>query len=347
MSAFYKSITEPNSNCYFIAEAGVNHNGNVKTALQLIDVACQADADAVKFQTFKPEHLVTKTAPAANYQIENMHEQASQYDMLAAIQLKYESHAELQSHCKDKSIDFLSTPFEEDSADFLNDIGLPAFKIPSGELTNIPFLKHVASKGKPMILSTGMGSLSEVESAIASIENAGLSEIIILHCVSQYPAPYADVNLRAMETLKHAFGYPVGFSDHTEGTEVAIAALSLGACVIEKHFTLNKLMDGPDHKASLEPDELISLVRSIRNVECAMGDGRKVMKPSEINTADVARKSIVAKEFIMAGDKITLDMLAIKRPGTGVDPSFIHLLLGRRVRFDIVKDQQITMGMFD
>ena len=206
MSAFFKRIIDPNAGCYLIAEVGVNHNGNMETAKQLIDVACTAGADAVKFQTFKPEALVTENAPLADYQRGNRNAQVSQHDMLAAIQLKYESHAMLQSYCNKKFIEFLSTPFEEESADFLDDLGLPAFKIPSGEITNTPFLEHVARKGKPIILSTGMSSLSEVETAIVSLENSGLSEIIILHCVSQYPAPYAEVNLRAMETLKLAFG---------------------------------------------------------------------------------------------------------------------------------------------
>ena len=343
MSAFFKRIIDPNAGCYLIAEVGVNHNGNMETAKQLIDVACSAGTDAVKFQTFKPEALVTEKAPLAAYQRGNGNAEVSQHDMLAAIQLKYKSHATLQSYCNKKFIEFLSTPFEEESADFLDDLGLPAFKIPSGEITNTPFLEHVARKGKPIILSTGMSSLSEVETAIVSLENSGLSEIIILHCVSQYPAPYAEVNLRAMETLKHAFGYPVGFSDHTEGTEIATAAVSLGACLIEKHFTLCKSMKGPDHKASLEPDELISLVRAIKNVEIAMGHGRKVIMPCEINTAEVARKSIVAKKMITAGDIITSDMLAIKRPGTGTNPSMLHLVLGRRAKFDIAKDEQITM----
>ena len=343
-SDFYKKIIQLNEPCYLIAEAGINHNGDIETALKLIDVACEAGANAVKFQTFKPENLVSMDAPMAAYQKENTETNTTQYEMLVKSQLKYENHAQLQEYCINKDIDFLSTPFEEDSADFLETLDVPAFKVPSGEITNLPYLEHLGSKGKPIILSTGMSNLAEIEAAICRLEKSGSKEIVILHCVSQYPAPPQDTNLRALETIKQAFGYPVGFSDHSIGSEIALAAVSLGARVIEKHFTLSKSMSGPDHKASLEPEELRSMIKSIRTIEKAFGDGRKRRMPCEENTAEVARKSIFAKKQIFAGQKITTDDLSIKRPGTGIPANLIEFVLGKRAVVDISKDMFIDFS---
>jgi N,N'-diacetyllegionaminate synthase len=322
----------PGQPCFIIAEAGVNHNGSLEMAHKLVDVAVQAGADAVKFQTFKTERLVTPDASKAEYQRQTTDAAESQYDMLRQLELSPKVHQELMAHCLEKSILFMSTPFGEESADLLDDLGVAVFKVPSGEITHLSFLTHIARYGKPMIVSTGMSYLGEVEAAVRAIEQAGNSKLVLLHCVSNYPADSVDVNLRAMHTLATAFGVPVGYSDHTLGIEVALAAVALGACVIEKHFTLDRNQVGPDHRASLEPDELRRLVQGIRTVEAALGHGRKEPVDSEVDTAAVARKSLVAAQDIPAGATLTPEMVAIKRPGTGLPPTMHPHVVGRIAR---------------
>jgi N,N'-diacetyllegionaminate synthase len=321
--------------CFIIAEAGVNHNGSLEMAKQLVDQAAKAGSCAVKFQTFKAERLVTPDAPKAGYQMQTTDATESQYDMLRRLELSPQAHRELIAHCQGKGILFLSAPFDEESADLLADLGVAAFKIPSGEISNLPFLAHVARKGRPMIVSTGMSYLGEVETAVRTIEETGNYDFVLLHCVSNYPADPVDVNLRALHTLATAFGVPVGYSDHTAGIEVALAAVALGACVIEKHFTLDRSLPGPDHRASLEPAELAALVQGIRTVEMALGHGRKEPAASEADIAATARKSLVAARDIPAGTRLTRDMIAVRRPGTGLPPAMLPHLLGRTLRVDL------------
>jgi N,N'-diacetyllegionaminate synthase len=331
--------------CLVIAEAGVNHNGEVALAHQLVDAAVQAGADAVKFQTFQADRLVTRAAPKAGYQRQATDLAESQLAMLRRLELSPEAHRELLAHCRERGILFLSTPYEEASADFLEALGVPAFKLPSGEITNLPFLAHVARKGRPLIVSTGMSSLGEVEAAVRGIRTAGNTAFALLHCVSDYPANPAEANLRAMHTLAAAFGVPVGFSDHTPGNEVALAAVALGACVIEKHFTLDRSLPGPDHQASLEPGELGSLVRGIRTVEAALGHGAKEATAGERDTAAAARKSLVAACDIAAGTVLTEAHIATMRPGTGLPPAFRPYLLGRTTRVSIPAGAVFEWGM--
>ena len=326
-------------NTFIIAEAGVNHNGDIKLARQLIDAAAQAGVDAVKFQTWKTELLVTEDAKMADYQVKNTKREESQFQMLKRLELSYEDFIELKDYCNKKKITFMSTPDEEQSATFLNELQY-TFKIGSGELTNTPFLRHVASFGKPIIISTGMGYLSEVEHAITTLTNTGLqlSQITVLHATTDYPTAPEDVNLRAMLTIGSAFpGITVGYSDHTIGTEVPVAAVALGAKVIEKHFTLDKTMDGPDHKASLEPDELQAMVSAIRNIELSLGNGWKIPTKTEQENRSVVRKSLVAGQIIVAGTIITADMLEIKRPGNGISPTRWDEVVGSVAK----KDYQI------
>lgn len=334
-----------NEPCFIIAEAGVNHNGSLNKAFELIDVAAEAQVSAIKFQTFKASRLVTPDAPKANYQLETTGPQESQYEMLRRLELSPDDHRQLVSYCQEKGLLFMSTPFDELSADFLAEIDVPVFKIPSGEITNLPFLEHVARLGKAIILSTGMAYLSEVEAAVRAIETAGNNQLVILHCVSNYPADPADANLRAMETMQRAFGYPTGYSDHTMGLEISFAAVARGACVIEKHFTLDRSLPGPDHRASLEPNELKTLVSGIRNIELALGHGRKVPAVSEANTADVARKSLVAAQAISAGTMIMSEHITAKRPGTGLQPAMRGLLIGRIAKQDIASGTPFTLEM--
>ncbi len=331
--------------CFVIAEAGVNHNGSLEMARQLVDVAVQAGADAVKFQTFKTERLVASDAPKADYQLQTTGTAESQYDMLQRLELAPEAHQELMAYCQKRDILFMSTPFDEESTDLLAGLGIAVFKTPSGEIINLPFLAHVARKGKPMIVSTGMSYLSEVEAAVRTIEKAGNHDFVLLHCVSNYPADPADTNLRAMQTIAMAFGVPVGYSDHTLGIEVAIAAVALGACVIEKHFTLDRNLSGPDHRASLEPDELAALVQGIRTVEASLGHGRKEPAASEADTAAVARRSLVAAKDIPPGTKLTEELITIKRPGTGLPPSMSPYLIGHTVRMTIPAGALLTLEM--
>ncbi len=321
----------PGARTFIIAEAGVNHNGEVSLARELIDVAAEAGADAVKFQSFKAERLVTLDAPKAQYQIEATGATQSQLEMLKALELSPEAYHDLRDRCRQRGVLFLSSPFDEESADFLDDLGIPAFKIPSGEVTNFRLLEHIASKHKPIIMSTGMCSLGEVDDAVRHIRRAGGTQLVLLHCVSAYPADPAEVNLRAMNTMATAFGLPVGFSDHTPGTEVVMAAVALGAAVIEKHFTLDRNLPGPDHRASLDPGELKALVSGVRTVESALGNGRKEPSPVEMHNAAVVRKSLVAAIDIEAGARLTEEMIRVMRPGTGLPPSMLPYLIGRTV----------------
>lgn len=303
---------------FIIAEAGVNHNGDLQLAKKLVEAAVCAGANAVKFQTFRTGKLVSKISP--------------QMEMLKKLELSEEAFRELKDFCFEKDILFLSTPFDEESLELLDRLEVPFFKVPSGEITNFPFLLSIARKKKPMIVSTGMATLQEVEEAVAVIRKAGNEDIILLQCVSSYPANPADVNLRAMLTMKEAFGLPVGYSDHTLGIEVALAAAALGACVIEKHFTLDKNLPGPDHRASLDPEELKALVKGIRTVEAALGNGKKEPAASEQNTMEVARKSLVAACDISCGSVLTEKMIAIKRPGNGLKPVLLEKLIGCKTK---------------
>ena len=307
---------------FIIAEAGVNHNGSIELAKKLVDVANVAGADAVKFQTFKAEKVISTHAEMAEYQKKNLDIEESQLEMVKELELSYEDFEYLKSYCDDKSIMFLSTPFDIDSTRFLNDLGLEIFKIPSGEITNYPLLKEIGGYRKKIILSTGMANLGEIEDALdVLIENGTEREnITILHCNTEYPTPFEDVNLSAMLTIKEAFKVKVGYSDHTLGIEVPIAAVALGAEVIEKHFTLDKNLPGPDHKASLEPDELTAMVKGIRNIEKAIGSGIKKPSKSEIKNLKVVRKSIVAAKAIKKGEVLTEENLTVKRAGNGINP---------------------------
>lgn len=327
--------------CFIIAEAGVNHNGDLDLAKKLVDAAVAAGVDAIKFQTFKAEELVTRAAPKANYQKATTGE-GNQYAMLKQLELSLEDHIILKNYCQEQGIIFLSTPFDFASADLLERLDLPFYKISSGDITNLPFLEYIAKKNRPVLLSTGMSNLGEVEAAVETMLGTGNQDLILLHCTSNYPTVFTDVNLRAMLTLQEAFKLPVGYSDHTLGIEVPIAAVALGARVIEKHFTLDRTMPGPDHRASLEPHELKAMVEKIRNVEKAMGDGIKKCVRSEENTRLVARKSIVASRDIFAGEEITVNDLSFKRPGNGLKPEYINYLLGKRANRLIKKDQIIT-----
>jgi N-acetylneuraminate synthase/N,N'-diacetyllegionaminate synthase len=326
---------------FIIAEAGVNHNGDLEIAEEMVDAAADAGADAVKFQTFRADEVVSASAPKARYQIENTGEGGSQLEMIKRLELSPDSHRKLIERCQARGIMFLSTPFDFPSADLLEGLSVPAYKVPSGEITNWPFLEHIASKRKPVILSTGMSYLNEVEQAVKVLRAAGCSELVILHATSSYPAAAASANLRAMQTLADCFHTPVGLSDHTTGIEVALAATALGASILEKHFTLDRSMAGPDHKASLEPAELRSLVRGVRTVESALGDGRKQPVPSEEDVRRVARRSIVACRTIPSGTLMARDLLAYKRPGTGIPPSRLKDVIGRKTTRTIPADTLI------
>lgn len=331
--------------CFIIAEAGVNHNGSLGLALQLVDAAVAAGANAIKFQTFKADKIVTHDAPKAAYQKRQTGAAESQFEMIRRLELTPEDHRRIFNHCQSRNIVFLSTPFDEESADLLEELGVPAFKIPSGEITNYRLLGHVARKRKPIILSTGMSRLGEVEEAIQTIESEGNLNITLLHTVSNYPASPKDVNLRAMRTLKEAFGKPVGYSDHTLGNEVSFAAVALGACVIEKHLTLDRRLPGPDHAASAEPAEFKAMVDGVRTIELALGDGRKVPRSSERDVAAVARRSVVAATDLPAGTRLSTEHLALKRPGTGLPPSLLQFVLGRTLRCDVRAGTLLTLEM--
>ncbi|HBA83803.1 MAG TPA: N-acetylneuraminate synthase [Verrucomicrobia bacterium] len=332
--------------CFIIAEAGVNHNGQLETARALVDAAVWARADAIKFQTFKAERLVTASAPKAAYQKAATGAKETQYEMLKRLELSEKDHRLLLRHCRKQGILFLSSPFDEESADFLESLGVPAFKIGSGELTNTPFLEHVARKKLPIVLSTGMANLAEVGQAVQAIRRAGNKELALLHCVSNYPADPARVNLRAMQTLAKSFKTPVGYSDHTQGIEVAIGAAALGACIVEKHLTLDRNLPGPDHRASIEPKELAAMIYAIRTVQSALGDGRKRPLDSEKNVADVARKSLVAARDIPCGRVVQEADVATRRPGTGLTPSALNRLVGKKATVNIPKGQLLGLAMF-
>ena len=307
---------------FIIAEAGVNHNGSVDLAKQLIDVASDSGANAVKFQTFKAENLVVKNTQKAEYQKQTTDASESQFHMIKRLELDVETHKELIAYCQEKNIIFLSTPFDHDSINLLNDLNLQIFKIPSGEITNLPYLRHIGKLNKEVILSTGMSNLQEVEDALTVLISAGTQKnnITVLHANTMYPTPMGDVNLNAMLTIQKELGVAVGYSDHTLGVEVDIAAVAMGASIIEKHFTLDKTMNGPDHKASLEPEELKSMVASIRNIEKAMGNSEKKPSPSESINIEVVRKSIVASQDIEKGEVLTERNIAVKRPEGGISP---------------------------
>ncbi len=326
-----------------IAEAGVNHNGDLALAKEMIDAVGETGADIVKFQTFKAENAVSRFAAKADYQALTTGATESQLDMVKKLELLPEWHIELIECCHRAGVQFLSTPFDLQSIDILQDAGMPFWKIPSGEITNLPYLLKIAQTGKPVILSTGMCTLEEVRTTVEILKSNGAGAITVLHCTTEYPAPYADVNLRAMDTIRRELSVDVGYSDHTLGIEVPIAAVAMGATVIEKHFTLDKTMEGPDHRASLEPDEFRAMVRAIRNIEAAMGDGVKRVSPSEAKNMKIARKSIVANRDIKAGEVFTEENLAAKRPGNGISPMRWHEVLGQRAARDFVEDELIEL----
>lgn len=326
-----------------IAEAGVNHNGSIEIAKKLIDCAAIAGCDVVKFQTFKAENLAVKNAAKAPYQKVTTGSDESQLDMLKKLELPYSFHKELINYAKSKNIMFLSTPFDVESVEFLDTLGMELFKIPSGEVTNYPVLRAIGKTGKPVILSTGNSEITEIRDSINVLKKFGTSKISLLHCNSEYPTPLEDVNLNAMLTLKNEFGLDVGYSDHTVGFETAIAAAALGAKIYEKHFTLDRTMQGPDHKASLEPDELIKLVRLIRNTEKLLGDGKKIPSKSEIKNREVARKSVVAKCDIKAGETLTEENLTTKRPDAGISPMRWEDVVGKTAIKNFLKDDLIEL----
>lgn len=328
---------------FIIAEAGVNHNGSIELAKELIDVAVEAKADAVKFQTFKAENLVSKNAQKADYQKQTTDKNEFQFDMIKKLELDVDTHKELMAYCKTKNIMFLSTPFDHDSIDLLSDLGLEIFKIPSGEITNLTYLRHIGRLNKKVILSTGMADIGEIEDALDILIEAGTKKenIVVLHANTEYPTPMEDVNLKAMVTIGNTFDIAFGYSDHTLGIEVDIAATAMGACCIEKHFTLDKTMEGPDHKASLEPDELKAMIKAIRNIELALGSSIKKPSKSEIPNMQIARKSIVAKVDIKEGEILTEEKITIKRPGNGINPMKWDKIIGTKATKDYKEDDLI------
>ena len=332
---------------FIIAEAGVNHNGSMELARKLIDVAAKAGTDAVKFQTFAAEELVSADAPKAEYQKQTTDASESQFEMIKKLELSKEDHRELMDYAARKNIMFLSTPFDRKSADMLVELGIPLIKVSSGEITNHPFLEYLSKKCLPIILSTGMSTLDEVAGAVSVIKKAGCKDLTLLHCTSNYPARVEDCNLRAMKTMADELGVRVGYSDHTPGIYVSLAAAAMGACVIEKHFTLDKNLPGPDHKASLEPTELKEMVYGIRLVEKALGSTVKEPVESELEVRNVARRSIVAKVDIPAGTLIVEEMLSFKRPGTGITPKDVMKVIGKKPVVDIKKDSLISLTMFE
>ena len=323
------------SRVFIIAEAGVNHNGDIKIAKRLIDAAVGAGADAVKFQTFKAENLVCKTAQKAEYQMKTTNQSETQYDMLKKLELTEQMHKELMEYCMKKNILFLSTPFDVESIKLLSGLGMQTFKIPSGEITNLPYLRETAKQQKKVILSTGMSSMDEVKAAVDVLKDSGAKDITLLHCNTQYPTPVPDVNLLAMVKMREELGLPVGYSDHTQGIEIPIAAAALGAVVIEKHFTLDKNMEGPDHKASLEPLELKQMVESIRKTELALGNGIKQASESEKTNVEIVRKSIVAA--------VNIKNLTTKRPGNGINPMRWDEIIGMTSDRDYKTDEMIQI----
>jgi N-acetylneuraminate synthase len=334
------------SKVFIIAEAGVNHNGRIDMAYRLVDVAKEAEADAIKFQTFKAENVVSRVADKAEYQKKATSSDESQLEMIKKLELSFEDFVKLKKYCDKKGIMFLSTPFDHQSIDFLYNL-IDIYKIPSGEIINHPYLKHIAAKNKPIIMSTGMANLGEVEEAINTIRTVNSeAKISLLHCTTNYPTSYEEVNLKAMQTLAAAFKLPVGYSDHTLGIEVPIAAVAMGAKIIEKHFTLDKKLPGPDHKASLEPGELKEMIKAIRNIEKALGSGTKKPNKSEIEIIKVARRSLVAIRDIRVGEIIKESDIIIKRPGTGIPPKFKEIVIGMKIINDIRQDEPFRWENF-
>lgn len=331
------------SHVLIIAEAGVNHNGDINLAKKLVDAAVEAGADVVKFQTFKAEKLASRIASKAEYQLKTTDVEETQVQMLKKLELTHDMHIELIEYCKDMGIKFLSTPFDLDSIRELEEFGMDIWKIPSGEITNYPYLVELARTSKPIIMSTGMSNLEEIRMALNVLKENGAGSISILHCNTQYPTPFEDVNLSAIKTMRKEFGLEVGYSDHTQGIEVPIAAVAIGATIIEKHFTLDRNMEGPDHKASLEPDELKRMVSSIRNVENALGDGKKILSKSESTNIDIARKSIVASRTIKKGDVFSEQNITTKRPGNGMSPMLWNEVLGKIAPRDFEIDEMISL----
>ncbi len=329
--------------CLIIAEVGVNHNGNLEIAKKLVDMAYEAGADIVKFQTANLNSLVTKNAPMAEYQKENMQVSLSQVDMLKKLLLSYDDFKELSKYCQKIGIQFLSTPFDIESIEFLYNMGCKIWKIPSGEITNLPYLERIAKTHQPVILSTGMSTIEEIRAAIDVLKNNSSGAITLLHCTTAYPAPYDDINLRAMQTLRDEFNCEVGYSDHTMGYEIAIAAVALGANVIEKHFTLDRNMIGPDHKASLEPEELKRMIFAIRHVEKALGSSEKRPSLSEVGNMQIVRKSIVAKRDILKGEILSTENITTKRPGSGISPMRWYEVIGTLATRDFKEDDLIEL----
>lgn len=338
-------MSDINVRTLIIAEAGVNHNGDIQMARRLIDAAAEAGADLVKFQTFRADRLVTASAKKASYQMATTAADESQYEMIRKLELTESMHDDLIEYCQQRKIEFFSTAFDIDSLDYLMQLGMERVKVPSGEITNLPYLRRIGSFGKPLILSTGMSNLCDIEAALNVLELAGTprDRITVLHCNTEYPVPMVEVNLRAMRSIREAFGVEVGFSDHTEGIEVAIAAVALGARVIEKHFTLDRNLPGPDHRASIEPAELERMIRSIRNIELAMGDGIKRPSASEERNRPIARKSLVAARSIAKGEVFSATNLTAKRPGTGISPMQWDDVLGRKAVYDFAPDELISL----
>lgn len=327
--------------CFIIAEAGVNHNGDVTIAQRLIEAAKATHADAIKFQTFKTERMITQGTPKARYQEETTGK-GSQYEMVKKLELSDNEFRTISRYAKEKGIMFLSTPFDMESVDLLEELDVPGFKVGSGDLTNLPLLEYIARKDRPMLVSTGMATLAEVTEAVTTIKDAGNHQIILLHCTSNYPARIEDCNLRAMDTLRNEYDVPVGYSDHTLGITIPIAAVAMGACVIEKHFTLDNNQPGPDHRASLESDELKEMVTRIRMIEKALGSKEKKPTESENEIKKIARKSVVSGIDIPQGTTITREMLAFKRPGTGLEPKFVNEIIGKKSKKDIKCNELIT-----
>jgi N,N'-diacetyllegionaminate synthase len=332
---------------FVIAEAGVNHNGQVELAERLVDIAADAGCDAIKFQTFDPALLATPNAAKAEYQRETTGAVGTQLEMLNALVLPRDAHARLQQRARDRGLMFLSTPFDEPSADFLEELDVPAFKVASGDLTNVLLLKHLAKKRRPLLVSTGMATLDEVLAAVAALKTYGATEIALFHCVSNYPAEPVDCNLRAMATLRAATGLPVGWSDHTLGIDVTVAAVALGAELVEKHFTIDRTLPGPDHRASLEPAELAAMVRGIRNTEAALGDGRKEPRPAERAVAAVARRSLCYREDLAVGARVEERNLIALRPGTGIATTELDTIVGRRLHKPARRGQAVSLDDFE
>ena len=328
---------------FIIAEAGVNHNGNFEIAKKLVDVAKESGADYVKFQTFIPESVVSKFAQKADYQKQTTDKQESQLDMVKKLFLPFDSFLELHEYCISVGIGFISTPFDFESISFLESLNMDFWKVPSGEITNLPYLEKIAETRRKVVMSTGMSNIDEIKNAISILEKNGSHDISLLHCNTQYPTPYCDVNLKAIDTLRKTFNKKVGYSDHTLGIEVPIAAVAMGASIIEKHFTLSKDMVGPDHRSSLEPHELKSMVESIRNIEKAFGSGDKIVSASEKNNLLIARKSIVARKKIKKGELFSIDNITVKRPACGLSPMKWHEVIGQTAKRDYTEDEFIEL----